>query len=419
MRFGAIEAMEKITLLTEKTILLGVTGSISCYKAIDLASKLTQAGALVDVILTTAAQQFVTSLAFQAVTGRPAYTDLWHTETGGGLPTHIAHVGLAERAELFIIAPATAHHLAKLAYGLADDLLSLTALAAHCPLLIAPAGDGHMLEHPAVVANLQTLRDRGAQIIPPESGRHASGLVGHGRLPETDTLLGLIRQTFGRQTGRLRGQTVVVTAGGTREALDPVRFITNRSSGKQGYALAQAAIDAGGHVTLISAPTGLPVPVGADYVEVESAAQMLDAVLVHTVNAAALIMAAAVADYRPTTVSQQKIKKADSDMSLSLVRTPDILQAIGDQRRDNGYPRVLVGFAAETQDILANAQSKLERKNADLIVANDVTVPGAGFAADTNIVTLLHREGTRVALPQQSKAAIAETIIGQVIARLG
>jgi phosphopantothenoylcysteine decarboxylase/phosphopantothenate--cysteine ligase len=411
--------MEKITLLSDRPILLGVTGSIACYKAIDLASKLTQAGALVDVILTSAAQQFVTPLVFQSVTGRPVYTDLWHTETSGGLPTHIAHIGLAEHAALFIIAPTTANHLAKLAYGLADDLLSLTALAASCPLLIAPAGDGHMLEHPAVIANIKTLRDRGVQVIPPERGRHASGGIGHGRLPETDTLIGLIRQAFGRKVGRLQGQKVVVTAGGTREALDPVRFVTNRSSGKQGYALAQAAIDAGGQVTLISAPTGLPIPVGAEYIEVESAAEMLDAVLTHTVDAAALVMAAAVADYRPATVSQQKIKKADSDMSLSLVRTQDILQAVGDRRRESGYPRVLVGFAAETQDILANAQIKLERKNADLIVANDVTVPGAGFAADTNIVTLLHREGARVALPQQSKATIAETIIGQVIVRLG
>ncbi|MHB8625484.1 MAG: bifunctional phosphopantothenoylcysteine decarboxylase/phosphopantothenate--cysteine ligase CoaBC [Aggregatilineales bacterium] len=410
--------MDKITVLADQPILLGVTGSIASYKAIDLASKLTQAGAVVDVLLTDAAQQFVTPLAFRAVTGRAVYSDLWNTETSGGLPTHIAHIGLAERAALFIIAPATAQHIAKLAHGLADDLLSLTALAIRCPLLIAPAADGHMYDHPAVVANVRTLAERGVQIIPPEMGRHASGLSGQGRLPETPTLMGAIRQAFGKQRGVLRGRQVVVTAGGTREPLDPVRYITNRSSGKQGFALAQAAVDAGADVTLISGATGLTVPYSVEYVEIESAAQMLDAVLAHSAVADALIMAAAVADYRPVTISDHKIKKTEADLTLPLARTPDILQTIGDHRLETGFPRVLVGFAAETDDLLVNAQSKLERKHADLFVANDVTAPGAGFGADTNVVTLLSREGARLALPLQSKSAIAETIITQVAGRL-
>jgi phosphopantothenoylcysteine decarboxylase/phosphopantothenate--cysteine ligase len=407
-----------IRVLDGKTILLGVTGSIACYKAIDLASKLTQAGARVDVILTEGASQFVSPLAFRSVTGRAVYTDLWHTEQNGGLPTHIAHIGLAESASLLMIAPATAQHLAKLAGGFADDLLSLTALAVRCPVLIAPAGDGAMLDHPAVVANLKTLAERGAQIIEPESGRHASGLVGRGRLPETPTLMGAIRVAFGRASRILRGRRVIVTAGGTREPIDPVRFITNRSSGKQGYAIAQAALDAGADVTLITTPTGLDIPYGARVVEVESAEDMKTAVLTEVENADALIMAAAVADYRAATISEQKIKKNASDLSLALTRTSDILAMVGARRSETGFPKLLIGFAAETEDLLANAQAKLERKHADFIVANDVTLPDSGFGADTNSVTILSVDGTRLSLHQQSKTAVAETIIDQVAEHL-
>ncbi len=407
-----------IRVLEGKTILLGVTGSIACYKAIDLASKLTQAGAHVNVILTDSAMQFVQPLAFRSVTGRAVYTDLWETDKGGGLPTHIAHIGLAESAALLIIAPATAQHLAKLAGGFADDLLSITALAARCPLLIAPAGDGAMLDHPAVIANLKTLSERGAQIIEPETGRHASGLVGRGRLPETPTLMGAIRVAFGRQVRLLRGRRVIVTAGGTREAIDPVRFITNRSSGKQGYAIAQAALDAGADVTLITTPTGLEVPYGVRLIEVESAQEMQTAVLAEVDGADALIMAAAVADYRAATVSEQKIKKNAPDLSLALTRTADILATVGARRSETGFPKVLIGFAAETEDLLANAQAKLERKHADFIVANDVTLPGSGFGADMNSVTILSVDGTRLSLNQQTKTAVAETIIDQVAEHL-
>src|SRR5690606_8273115 len=254
--------MEKITLLENKRIILGVTGSIAVYKAVDLASKLTQAGAQVDVIMTDAAQRFVTPLAFQSVTGRPVYTDLWQADSSGGLPTHIAHVGLGEGADLLVIAPITAQTMAKLAHGLADNLLTVTTLAARCPTLIAPAMDGGMYQHPATQANLAALQLHGVDVVEPEEGRFASGLVGKGRLPETATLIGHIRRVLAR-TGSLAGRRVVVTAGGTVEPIDPVRYLTNRSSGKQGYALAQAALDAGAEVTLITSAQGLAQPVDA------------------------------------------------------------------------------------------------------------------------------------------------------------
>lgn len=409
---------DRITILEEKRIILGVTGSIAAYKAADLASKLVQAGAFVDVIMTEAAQRFVTPLTFQAVTGRPVYTDMWEDGRGGGLSTHIAHIGLAEGADLLVIAPATAHHLAKLAAGMADDLLSVTALGVRCPMILAPAMDGNMYEHPATVENVRRLREMGAILIEPEVGRMASGMVGKGRLPEVPALIGAIRQVLGREWGLLHDRRIVVTAGGTREALDPVRFITNQSSGKQGYALAQAAIDAGASVTLITTPTGLPMPYGARLVLVESAQEMHDAVMDTLRGADALIMAAAVADFRPEQAATQKIKKTARQMTLTLTRTPDILQAVGDQRAETGEPYVLVGFAAETSDLIRNAKAKLERKHVDFIVANDVSEPGAGFAVDTNVVTILGADGSVVSLPQQTKTAVAEAVIQRVAARL-
>ena len=410
---------ETITIFEGSRILLGVTGSIAAYKAVDLASKLTQAGALVDVIMTEAAQRFVTALTFQAVTGRPVYTDLWAADSSGGLPTHIAHVGLAEGARLFIVAPATADALARLANGFASDLLAVTALAARCPLVIAPAMDGGMYSHPATQANLATLRERGAYIVEPEVGRFASGLVGQGRLPETPTLMGAARLALGR-AGALAGLSVVVTAGGTREPLDPVRFITNRSSGKQGYALAQAALDAGAEVTLITAARGLPAPYGARVVPVDSAAQMLNAVLQHVASADALMMAAAVADFRPASVSEQKIKKRDenSGLTLTLERNPDILGAVKERRRDTHWPRLVVGFAAESQSLKEYARDKLERKGLDLIVANDITTTDAGFDTDTNRVTIFDREGSEQRLELASKAKISEAIITRAAALL-
>lgn len=408
--------MQTPTLLHGKRIVLGVTGSIAAYKAVDLASKLTQAGALVDVILTAAAQQFVTALTFQAVTGRAVYTDLWQTDGGGSLPTHIAHVGLGEGAALLMIAPATAHTLAKLAAGMADDLLTVTALAARCPVLVAPAMDGGMYEHPATQANIATLQARGVTLIAPEVGRFASGLVGQGRLPETPTLIGRVRLALAAG-GSLAGRHVLVSAGGTREPLDPVRFITNRSSGKQGYAIAQAALDAGASVTLVSAADGLPVPVGAQLVAVESAEQMHDAIHAHLPTLDTLIMAAAVADYRPAQAATHKIKKQGGDdetLNIALVRNPDILLSVQQARANAPRLRAVVGFAAESDNVIAYAQQKLARKGVDLLVANDISAADAGFSVDTNRVTLLTPHAPPEPLTLMSKADVAAVIVERV-----
>jgi len=406
--------MDKISILEDKRIILAVTGSIAVYKAVDLASKLTQAGALVDVIMTESAQKFVSPLTFQAVTGRTVYTDMWKTDNSGGLPTHIAHVGLGENADLMVVAPITANTIAKLAHGFSDDLLSVTAIAVRCPILIAPAMDGGMYEHPATQENLEILSLRGVFRVDPEVGRFASGLVGRGRFPDTQTLIGHIRYTLGI-AGDLSGHKIVVTAGGTREALDPVRYITNRSSGKQGYAIAQAGIDAGAEVTLISAAQHLSDPIGVTVVRVDSAESMRDAVLDYTSDATALVMAAAVADYKPADVSQQKIKKSDDDLSLPLARTPDILMAVKAQREDTGYPLIAVGFAAESQNLLENAAGKLQRKGLDLLVANDITADDAGFEVDTNRVVVLDNDGGTQPLELTSKATIGAYIIDRII----
>ncbi len=408
--------METISLLHNKRIILAATGSIAVYKAVDLASKLTQAGALVDVIMTDAAQQFVAPLTFQSVTGRPVYTNLWQSDTSGGLPTHIAHVGLGEGAALMAVVPATANTMAKMAAGMADDLTTVTALAARCPVMIAPAMDGGMYAHPAVVANHHTLAARGVHIIEPEEGRFASGQVGKGRLPATPTLVGHIRRIVGKD-GPLAGKRVLVTAGGTREPLDPVRYITNHSSGKQGHAVAQAALDAGAKVILVTAAHTLPEPIGAKVHHVDTAEQMRDVVLDYAVNLDVLVMAAAVADFRPAHVSEQKIKKqADSPeaMSLELSRNPDILLSVKTAREASGAPKVVVGFAAESENLLENAQGKLERKGADLLVANDISAPDAGFNVDTNRVTLLSKGAEPEALDLQSKARVAEVIVERV-----
>lgn len=395
-----------------KTIILGVTGSIAAYKAADLASKLSQAGAKVTAILTEAATQFITPLTLQAVTGQRAYTDadLW------GQQAHVLHVGLGHQADLLVIAPATANALAKLAHGMADDLLSVTALAATCPIVLAPAMDGGMFTHPATQANLQRLIERGALVIGPEEGHLASGLVAKGRMTEPATLLGRVRHLLA-QNGPLQGKKVVVSAGGTREAVDPVRYLTNHSSGKQGFAIAQAALDAGAVVTLITT-TALPTPPGAHRLDVESAQEMLSAVLQESREADALVMAAAVADFRPANIAAQKIKKESGPLTLELTENPDILTAVAQVRQHNRWPRVVVGFAAETQDLLQNAQSKLKRKALDLIVANDVSASDAGFAVDTNRVTLLAADGTQETLPLQSKTAVAERVITEIIRRL-
>lgn len=413
--------MTTITVLKDKRIVLGVTGSIACYKAVDLASKLTQAGAVVDVIMTDGAQKFLSPITFQAVTGRPVYTNMWRVDSADALPTHIAHVGLGEDADLLAIIPTTANTLAKLAQGLADDLLSVTALAVRAPMVVAPAMDAGMYQHPAVQHNLAILAERGVLQIPPEEGRFASGLVGVGRLPETPTLIGHIRRIIGRD-GELASQKVVISAGGTREAIDPVRFISNRSSGKQGYALAQAAIDAGAQEVVLVTSAELPIPIGVHAIYVESAEDMRRAVLQHSADADLLIMAAAVADFRPQTVAEQKIKKEDmgnGDMTLTLTRTADILVEVKTQREQIGYPRMVVGFAAESENVLANARAKLIRKGLDLLVANDITATDAGFSVDTNRVVILDQEGGVDALELATKATISERIIARAALMLG
>ena len=396
-------------ILAGKRILLGVTGSIACYKAADLASKLTQAGAQVDVILTGSAEKFVTPLTFQSVTGRRAYTDqdLWGTEA------HVLHVGLGHAADLLVIAPCTANTIARLAHGQADTLLTVTALATQSPLLIAPAMDGGMYDHPATQANIETLEKRGVTFIGPAEGHLASGLTGVGRLLETADLLGHIRILVGRN-GSLAGKKVLVTAGGTQEPLDPVRVISNRSSGKQGYALAQAALDMGAQVTLITTPTALTPPVGARLIRVETAKQMLEAVLAASAKSDALVMASAVADFRPKDIAQDKIKKEGGIPQIELEATEDILKAVAQQRPETGCPRVVVGFAAESSDLLENAERKLRSKGLDLIAANDISANDAGFAVETNRVTLLFSDGRQEQLPLKSKTEVAEVILGWV-----
>ena len=403
-----------MSILSGKHIILGVTGSIAAYKAVDLASKLTQAGAQVDVILTGAAEKFITPLTFQSVTGRRAYvdSDLWGNEA------HVLHVGLGHQADVLVIAPCTANTIAKLAHGQADSLLTVTTLASTAPLVIAPAMDGGMFDHPATQENLDTLRKRGADIIEPAEGHLASGLTGIGRLPETATLIGHLRLILGRR-GLLANKKVVLTAGGTQEPLDPVRVLTNRSSGKQGYALAQAALDAGAQVTLITTPTALTHPVGADVVHVETAKQMLEAVLKESDGCDALIMAAAVADFRPKNTAKDKIKKEGGVPQIELEATEDILKAVSASGLGrSGRPRVVAGFAAESQSLIENAVNKLQSKKLDLIAANDISAEDAGFAVETNRITLLFADGRKESLALMSKTEVAEIIIERIAALL-
>ncbi len=391
-----------------KRILLGVTGSIASYKAADLASKLTQAGAKVDVVLTEKGCSFIPPLTFQSVTGRKAYieADLWGGEG------HVVHIELGRAADLVVIAPSSANTIASLAYGMANNLLTVAVLASHCPLMVAPAMDGGMFAHPATQENLRILKERGAVVVGPAEGHLASGLTGPGRMVEPVDILNHIRYHFSRK-GKLSGKKVVVTAGGTREAIDPVRFITNRSSGKQGHALAQAALDAGAEVTLVTT-ADLPVPVGVKVVSVESASDMLKVVEHESRDAHALIMAAAVADFTPIKVQEQKIKKETGTPALNLQPTVDILKKVSENRKQTGFPKLLVGFAAESEDMLKNARKKLESKDLDLIVANDILAADAGFEVDTNRVVLLPRNGEPQTLSLMSKQEVAFKIIDMI-----
>lgn len=392
-------------------VVLGVTGGIACYKAVDLASKLVQAGATVDVIMTEGATQFVTPLPFQTITKRPVSIDMFQLLRD----TDMAHISLSARADVLVIAPATANTIAKIVHGLADNLLTSTVLATTAPLVIAPAMDADMWANPVTAENVATLRRRGATIVGPGEGRLASGRIGAGRLVATEEILAAIRQTLGRN-GPLAGLRVVISAGGTQEPLDPVRHVGNRSSGRMGYALAEAARDYGAQVTLVTAPTGLPPVYGVDTVPVRTAAEMHDAVIDRLDSTDVLIMAAAVADYRPAHTAEHKIKKQDGELVLRLERTGDILAAVAKRRTGPADGKIIVGFAAETENLLENARDKLLRKRLDLLVANDVSASDSGFEVATNRVTLLTPDGAPDPLPLLPKEEVAERILDRVAA---
>ncbi len=397
-------------ILKGANVVLGVTGGIACYKAIDLCSKLVQSGAIVDVIMTEAALHFLTPLPFQTLAKRPVCADMFQLLK----EMDMAHISLAKKADIIVVAPATANTIAKLAHGLADNLLTSTILASQAPLLLAPAMDADMWEHPATQANVTTLRERGTIVVGPVEGRLASGRIGAGRMAEPTDILAAIRATLGRN-GPLRGARVVVTAGGTQEPLDPVRHLSNRSSGRMGYALAEAARDLGARVTLISAPTSLPSLYGIERIDVRTAQQMYDAVMGLLAETDILIMAAAVADYRPRKMADQKLKKSQDVLVLPLEPTKDILAAVASARVRGGKPKVVVGFAAETESLLENARLKLRKKNLDLMVANDVSAPDSGLAVETNRVTILSREGVAEALDLMPKARVAEHVLNRVV----
>ena len=409
----------EIRALRDKHILLGITGSIACYKSVDLASMLTQAGAAVDVVLTDSALKFIRPLSFSAVTGRSAFSELW------GQDDHILHVKLAEAAELVVVAPATAHTIAKLARGLADNLLTLSILASRRPLMLAPAMDGGMFDHPATSNNISILRERGVIFAGPTEGRMASGLIGLGRMVEPAELVDQIRYNLtrnGPRSGSLKGKKVLVTAGPTHEPIDPVRYLTNRSTGRQGAALCQAALDAGADVTLISGPNLLKMPYGIELINVRSADEMHEAVLNRVMECDLLLMAAAVSDFRPAVYKEDKIKKEsqkDSSLTLELVRNPDILNSVQELRqKSRGGPAVVLGFAAETSDVMVHGEKKLVQKGLDFIAINDVSELDSGFAAVTNRVIVLSRDGRKWDLPLQHKSQVAEKIIEIVSAEL-
>ena len=402
--------MAEIPLLKDKHIVVGVTGGIAAYKAAGLTSRLVQAGALVDVILTEAAAKFVGPITFQALTHRPVVTEMFALLG----ETEIGHVSLGKRADLMIIAPATANTLAKLAHGLADNMLTTTSLACRGHILLAPAMETGMWQNSATQANMALLRDRGFHFIGPEEGRLASADTGTGRMAEPEDIFEAGRWSLARK-GPLANKHVLITAGCTWEPFDPVRFIGNRSSGKMGFALAAAARDQGAEVTLVHGPTALSAGYGVRCRPVQTARQMHDAVLDKIATADVLLMAAAVGDYRPASVAGQKIKKGRGSHSVELARNPDILQAVAKLNKPGSQLQVVVGFAAETEDLLENARKKLDLKKLDLIVANDVSAPDSGFKVDTNRVTILDPHGEPATLPLLSKDEVAANIILRVI----
>ena len=394
-------------------IVLGVTGGVAAYKAAELVRRLQQEGFSVEVVMTRAACEFVRPLTFAALSGKKVITDLF-AEAGGeaNLDSAIEHIAVAQRADLLLVAPATADVLAKFSRGISDDFLSTLYLATTASVVVAPAMNVNMWNHPATQENIERLRGRGVRVVQPDEGYLACGMTGAGRLAGQDAIVATVREVL-RVRLDLAGQTVLVTAGPTQEAIDPVRFLTNRSSGRMGYAVAEAAAQRGAKVILISGPTALETPDGVTRVAVRTAADMLAAAEQHFAEASLAIFAAAVADYRPAEAAAEKMKRSGSQesISLQLVANPDILATLA-RKKGN---RLVVGFAAETERVAENARKKLQAKNADLIVANDVTAEGAGFDVDTNVVTLFSRDGRDLPLPKLTKRDVAHRILDEVI----
>ena len=393
-------------------VALGVTGGVAAYKAAELVRRLQQDGLEVEVIMTRHAQEFITPLTFAALTGRKVITEMFSADDAApaNVESAIEHIAVAQRIDLLLVAPATADSLAKLAQGLAGDFLSTLYLATKAPVMVAPAMNVNMWEHAATQENLNTLRARGVHVVAPDEGYLACGMVGAGRLASTDAIVLKVRDVLGLRND-LERQTILITAGPTCEDIDPVRFLTNRSSGKMGYALAEAAQRRGARVILISGPTDLKIPEGVDWVPVRTTEQMHHAVRERAKEASIVVMAAAVSDYRPASTHETKMKRGDGGITLTLEPTPDILAEIG---RDKGN-RIVIGFAAETNNVAENARAKLQRKAADMIVANDVTQEGAGFDADTNIVTMYLPNAPEVSLPKLNKFEVANRIFDQAL----
>lgn len=394
-------------------IALGVTGGVAAYKAAELVRRLQDEGLDVQVVMTRAAQEFITPLTFAALTGKKVITEMFGDDSAApaNVESAIEHMAVAQRIDLLLVAPATADILAKFAHGAADDFLSTLYIATKAAVVVAPAMNVNMWEHAATQENIATLRARGVHIVDPDEGYLACGMTGAGRLAATEAIVRKVTAVLGLRKD-LVGETVLITAGPTREDLDPVRFLTNRSSGKMGYALAEAAIRRGARTILVSGPVELDVPTGVDWVPVRSTEEMRSAVVTRAQEATILIMAAAVADYRPAAVHANKIKRSEGRITLDLEPTADILAELG---RSKGKS-VLIGFAAETDRLVENARDKLQRKGADMIVANDVTQEGAGFDTDTNIVTLVLRDGRDIALPKMRKREVADKILDQALA---
>lgn len=395
-----------------KRILLGITGGIAAYKAATIASQLYQRGADVRVIMTKSATQFITPLTLQTLSHHQVYTDTFDERD----PEVVSHIDLADHADLVLVAPATANIIGKLALGLGDDMLSTTLLATMAPIVMAPAMNVHMYENPIVQKNMRTLREAGVQFIEPGSGQLACGYVGQGRMEEPETILAWVERYFLEQEQKpLAGKKMLITAGPTVEPLDPVRYFSNYSSGKMGYAIAEQAKKAGAEVVLVSGPVSITPPAGVRVIRVKQAREMLEAVMSELSTSDIIVKSAAVADYRPKVVFDEKIKKNSDELVVELEKNPDIAAQVGRVKRPE---QILVGFAAETEQVERYAKGKLERKNMDLIVANDVTKPGAGFGTDTNIVTIYDRQGKKIELPQLSKQEVARRIVQVIGERL-